>query len=985
MPGPWLSDWFAVGGGVPEAPIDGLTYGRKDAGWTAVSNVGLFSEDGQKNIIGGAGAGDSITSGTNNFCAGENAGTLIDAGSRNIVIGVEAGGGTTGIVAGDDNIVIGDNAGKLINQNDRNVIIGTGAAPLLAQSDNIAIGYHAMRDAGSADSNTCVGSFAGRAINVGDNSVAIGFEALGGLNAAISSNDNVAIGARALGGIDFSSGGQNVAIGSNSLNDLTTGASNNTACGNDSGSAITTGSANVFLGNAAGDGFNHDNTLFIHNSQNVAPLIGGDFSTGIVRLSGAIRFTERADHIETPAANFGEIWLKNETPNELYFTDDAGTDWLLNSAGGSGPWTLDADENLFAGTGAGASLEAVNANDNFLAGNNAGTVITTGDRNIAIGLDSLLLLVTGVRNIAIGGEAGDSITGSSNTFVGDNAGREATSGGSNTALGAGALGGATAGLTGAGNVALGAGAIGGVALSTAATNVGIGVTLSALTSGANNMAIGEQALNRVISGGSNVAVGTFAGNAITTASFCVAIGPEALGNNSSSLPVTTGQRNIAIGRRAMFSSSMSTAQDNIGMGFQSLLLLTTGDDNVAIGQNSGRGITSGSDNISIGIGAMGNASGVMTTNDNIAIGRDAMSAVLTTALENVCIGANSGQSITSGVRNVLIGIQAGDSLISTSNNVVIGYTTGEGVLGNSNVIIGALAVNETTFTGANNVIIGQSAGNQLTGFSDFNVIIGNNAGPNGSGTTQNQLFIHNAQNSDPLIGGNFATGNVTFQGTLRLTERADHILTPTATFGEVWIKNDTPNKLLFTDDAGTDWVLNQDAWVLIETVTVSGNPTNIDLTWDETLYSSIRVELNAIQPSTDAVTLIARLGDNDGATIHATSGDYDGVQQVWEGTGAFAAISVSDRVDIAASASNVANETISGYIEIFGGLSADTGAAFKSLIHYLNSVSNQRTIETKAFLDDQTQAAIDTLRLFWGASSTWANTGDIKVYGLKRT
>jgi len=33
-------------------------------------------------------------------------------------------------------------------------------------------------------------------------------------------------------------------------------------------------------------------------------------------------------------ANFGQVWVKNTTPNELYFTDDAGTDFQLGVGGG---------------------------------------------------------------------------------------------------------------------------------------------------------------------------------------------------------------------------------------------------------------------------------------------------------------------------------------------------------------------------------------------------------------------------------------------------------------------------------------------------------------------------------------------------------------------------------------------------------------------------------------------------------------------------
>jgi len=58
--------------------------------------------------------------------------------------------------------------------------------------------------------------------------------------------------------------------------------------------------------------------------------------------------------------------------------------------------------------------------------------------------------------------------------------------------------------------------------------------------------------------------------------------------------------------------------------------------------------------------------------------------------------------------------------------------------------------------------------------------------------------------------GNLSLGLTASNGwnSLVLTERADHVGTPTATRGEVWLRDDSPNVLVFTDDAGTDHVLN---------------------------------------------------------------------------------------------------------------------------------------------------------------------------------
>jgi hypothetical protein len=49
-------------------------------------------------------------------------------------------------------------------------------------------------------------------------------------------------------------------------------------------------------------------------------------------LSG-IQMLERADHPNTPAATFGQLWVSDDATQKLYFTDDAGADTDLTAAG----------------------------------------------------------------------------------------------------------------------------------------------------------------------------------------------------------------------------------------------------------------------------------------------------------------------------------------------------------------------------------------------------------------------------------------------------------------------------------------------------------------------------------------------------------------------------------------------------------------------------------------------------------------------------
>jgi len=69
-------------------------------------------------------------------------------------------------------------------------------------------------------------------------------------------------------------------------------------------------------------------------------------------IDGAVSIKERADH-ETVTAGYGQLWVKNAAPNELYFTDDAGTDVQLGTGGGGANLTL---SNLDVATAINTSL-----------------------------------------------------------------------------------------------------------------------------------------------------------------------------------------------------------------------------------------------------------------------------------------------------------------------------------------------------------------------------------------------------------------------------------------------------------------------------------------------------------------------------------------------------------------------------------------------------------------------------------------------------
>ena len=68
------------------------------------------------------------------------------------------------------------------------------------------------------------------------------------------------------------------------------------------------------------------------NSVDTEMLSFGDDAS--IRIeAGANFFLEERAAAATDIAGYGQLWVRNDTPNNLIFTDDAGTDFLLNSGG----------------------------------------------------------------------------------------------------------------------------------------------------------------------------------------------------------------------------------------------------------------------------------------------------------------------------------------------------------------------------------------------------------------------------------------------------------------------------------------------------------------------------------------------------------------------------------------------------------------------------------------------------------------------------
>jgi len=207
------------------------------------------------------------------------------------------------------------------------------------------------------------------------------------LSDAKSNGSSVFIGKKA-GKSYTGSAGSNVTLGDNTLYFNTSG-TNNTILGAGAGEQ-NKGSGNVFLGYRAGSNTsNESNKLFIENSADNIPLIGGDFSTNEVVINGELEVTETikiaggspaAGKVLTSDASGNASWVNavkssKSTSSSVYIGQNAGA--VSNSG---------AADNVIVGTDAGKGLTT--GTNNIFIGHEAGKNTTTGSGNVIIGADN---------------------------------------------------------------------------------------------------------------------------------------------------------------------------------------------------------------------------------------------------------------------------------------------------------------------------------------------------------------------------------------------------------------------------------------------------------------------------------------------------------------------------------------------------------------------------------------------------------------------
>lgn len=280
--------------------------------------------------------------------------------------------------------------------------------------------------------------------------------------------------------------------------------------------------------------------------------------------------------------------------------------------------------------------------------------------------------------------------------------------------------------------------------------VAIGKDAGYNTTGDQNVMVGYEAGYTNTSGIQNTFLGHLAGHQNLSGHFNVAIGRWAGYWNS------TGQYNINIGGGA---GENNLASENVFLGYQSGYSNTTGTPNINIGYRAGYNnlagvyntilgyeanyFTEGSANTLIGFHA-GYGNLAHSKSNSTAVGFQAL--IQDTSDGNIGFGYRAGYNNTSGTFNTFVGYDCGFNNITGGNNTFLGYQAGFG----------------------NGSVLGAKTGS---------IAIGYQAGYND--TLDNRLYIENsnADSTGALLFGNFATNQLTINGSLIITQGLTHNVT----------------------------------------------------------------------------------------------------------------------------------------------------------------------------------------------------------------
>lgn len=275
----------------------GYSAGNKGNYNISIGNSAGANVSGQSNVFLGHQAGISNSTGSNNVFIGHQTGYYNTGGNYNTFLGYKAGLQNT---TGGSNVFLGQSSGSANRDGNNNVFLGFEAGRSnLGGDDNIFIGRQSGLYTTEGSRNIFVGYQAGVSNLTGIENVVIGHQA-GYYNT--TGTDNVFMGFKS--GLHNTTAKYNVFLGSGAGSANRTG-EGNTYIGFEAGRSNLAGSYNVMIGRYAGLDEMGSNKLYIDNSSTATPLIWGDFTENIVKISGYLMQT-------SPQAAY-DVWIQGGT------------------------------------------------------------------------------------------------------------------------------------------------------------------------------------------------------------------------------------------------------------------------------------------------------------------------------------------------------------------------------------------------------------------------------------------------------------------------------------------------------------------------------------------------------------------------------------------------------------------------------------------------------------------------------------------------
>jgi len=232
----------------------------------------------------------------------------------------------------------------------------------------------------------------------------------------------------------------------------------------------------------------------------------------------------------------------------------------------------------------------------------------------------------------------------------------------------------------------------------------LGYNAAVSSTGANNVAIGTDALYSTTSSTQKTAVGYQAGySGTSTNGGLTAIGYQA--GYSDTNPYGANDANLYVGYRAGYNNTTPNAQTFIGVG-AGFTKSGTGGLCTLVGSNAGYYLTTGAGNTCLGYGTMNNAT---TISYSVAIGDRCMGTGVATGTYNVGVGHVALQELTSGNGNTAVGMQSLNKNTSGSKNSAVGQNSlYSNTTATENSALGYGALQNTT-TGYDNSALGIDA------------------------------------------------------------------------------------------------------------------------------------------------------------------------------------------------------------------------------------------------------------------------------------